>query len=199
MGSIHMSKLMIQNKLGVNFVTKRLHIYCAIVIFGAVLPVSAQDGEKPGTPKTTPSPLMRALDGNSDGELDQSEIDLAVSALRKLDKNGDGKVTRSELGGGDRQVERPAVERIRAMLPEFGDMDKDDDGKISKEEAPERMRDRFDRMDRNGDGFLDKQEHEGIIRFLRQRMQDGGGQQRRPARDEGQGGTEKPKRPAARP
>jgi hypothetical protein len=38
------------------------------------------------------------------------------------------------------------------------DNDKDGDGKISREEAPERMRDFFDRLDTNGDGFIDAAE-----------------------------------------
>lgn len=36
--------------------------------------------------------------------------------------------------------------------------DKDGDGKISRDEAPERMKSFFDRIDANGDGFLDKSE-----------------------------------------
>lgn len=38
--------------------------------------------------------------------------------------------------------------------------DKDGDGKVSLEEAPERMKQFFDRLDANKDGFLDKQEWE---------------------------------------
>ncbi len=38
------------------------------------------------------------------------------------------------------------------------DNDKDGDGKISREEAPERMADFFDRLDSNGDGFIDSAE-----------------------------------------
>jgi len=34
-------------------------------------------------------------------------------------------------------------------------LDKDADGKLSKEEAPERMQERFDELDANKDGFLD--------------------------------------------
>ena len=39
-------------------------------------------------------------------------------------------------------------------------LDTDGDGKVSKEEAPEPMRGRFDSMDTNGDGFIDRSEHE---------------------------------------
>lgn len=50
-------------------------------------------------------------------------------------------------------------------------LDKDGDGKISKDEAPERMRDRFDTMDTNGDGFIDQDEQAAMAR----RFQGGGG------------------------
>ncbi|MHC4404468.1 MAG: efflux RND transporter periplasmic adaptor subunit [Planctomycetota bacterium] len=40
------------------------------------------------------------------------------------------------------------------------DNDKDGDGKVSRDEAPERMRDFFDRLDSNGDGFIDSAEIE---------------------------------------
>ena len=49
--------------------------------------------------------------------------------------------------------------------------DTDSDGKVSKEEAPERMRGFFDRIDGNGDGFIDKAE----IDAMRARFQGGRG------------------------
>ena len=49
--------------------------------------------------------------------------------------------------------------------------DKDGDGKVSREEAPEPMRDRFDSIDSNGDGFLDQADMDA----MRRRFQEGGG------------------------
>ena len=49
--------------------------------------------------------------------------------------------------------------------------DKDGDGKVSKEEAPPQMQERFDMMDTNGDGFIDRADMDA----LRQRFQQGGG------------------------
>ena len=47
------------------------------------------------------------------------------------------------------------------------DYDKDGDGKVSKDEAPERMRSFFDRMDPNSDGFIDAKEIEDMTKRFR--------------------------------
>ena len=49
--------------------------------------------------------------------------------------------------------------------------DRDGDGKVSREEAPERMRDFFDKLDGNADGFIDAAE----ISALEKRFGEGGG------------------------
>lgn len=49
--------------------------------------------------------------------------------------------------------------------------DKDGDGKVSRDEAPEQVQAFFDRMDTNGDGFIDRKEAEEA----RKRMESGGG------------------------
>jgi len=100
-----------------------------VIILTAVgLGVLAQDAPerpRPGGPggpgpRFMP-PLMRALDANGDGTIDEQEIANASAALKKLDKNGDGKLTPDELrpppgafggpgrgpGGPDGQGPRP--------------------------------------------------------------------------------------------
>ncbi|MFH1572806.1 MAG: HlyD family efflux transporter periplasmic adaptor subunit, partial [Acidobacteriota bacterium] len=46
----------------------------------------------------------------------------------------------------------------REQRPDLMQSDKDGDGKVSRDEAPERMRTYFDRLDSNRDGFIDKAE-----------------------------------------
>lgn len=63
------------------------------------------------------------------------------------------------------------------MVSRLLERDKDGDGKISKAEIPNRMKDRFDSFDQNGDGFIDKDE----IEKMPQRMMGMGGMMGRAA------------------
>jgi Ca2+-binding EF-hand superfamily protein len=78
------------------------------------------------------------LDGNKDGALDREEL----TALAR------------RIGGG--RGPRGVAEGMVNRLMESSDADKD--GKISKEEAPERLKERFDAVDANKDGFADREE-----------------------------------------
>ena len=77
----------------------------------------------------------------------------------------------------------------------FEQMDTNKDGKISKEEAPERMAEHFGEADRNSDGFIDKEEQAVVVEAIRRRSGQGQGQGNRPDPNAGQGGADKPKRP----
>jgi collagen type III alpha len=48
-------------------------------------------------------------------------------------------------------------------------MDDDGDGRLSREEAPERMGPMFERMDANGDGLIDRKEIEAMRELFRRR------------------------------
>ena len=80
----------------------------------AALLVSAQDNGNGGPPPGGPGmggpgmggrrppmvpAIVRALDANHDGVIDEDEIANAVAVLKSLDKNGDGKLTIEEYMG----------------------------------------------------------------------------------------------------
>ncbi len=187
---------------------------CILVsVFSLNVSSFAQEGErKRPEGSRPPNPIMEALDTDKDGSLQQGEIDMAVVALRKLDKNKDGTLSADELrpaggpsmsgpGGGD----RPGGGRGPSM--DF--LDKDKDGKISKEEAPDRMKERFAQIDTNADGYVDKAEMEKLIARFREMGGKGKGKGDKGKGDKGkgkggkgaggdedQGGGVKPKRPA---
>ena len=158
--------------------------------------------------RSSPGGLLNILDRNGDGQLQQMEIDMAVVALRRLDTDRDGVVSSAELALArsaqgnsatapsrpDRPDTPPGV-RPGGRFPGFAALDRDGDGNISKEEAPERMRERWDMIDSNRDGKLDKAEQEALQRRMRERMQQAGNRRpERPGLDDAVGG-ERPKRP----
>jgi hypothetical protein len=59
-------------------------------------------------------------------------------------------------------------------MPSFSELDKDKDGKISKEEMPEQGRQFFGMMDANGDGFVDQAEQKAAAERAKQFQRQGG-------------------------
>lgn len=108
--------------------------------------------------------LARLLeaDADKDGKLSKEEAPGRVKEnFDSLDGNKDGFLDKEELtamarrfGGG--RAPGDLAQQMVARLLESADKDKD--GKLSKEEAPDRMKDAFDQLDANKDGFVDKDE-----------------------------------------
>lgn len=104
---------------------------------------------------------MTALDTDGDGELSKAEIAKASQSLMTLDKNKDGVINPEEMrpefgrggpgGRGGPDMSGEVVERI------FG-FDANQDGKLTADELPERMKSLLERADANKDGVLDRQE-----------------------------------------
>lgn len=168
-------------------------------------------GAGPGGGPMVALPVLKALDADGDGEISKAEIEGAAKALAALDKNGDGKLSRDEIlpnigpGGFPGQPGRPgaagrpgqpgtpgpgrpdaaARPNIEEMVRRLKEADKNGDGKISKEEAPDQLKENFDRIDANGDGQLDESELKTIFERVREtgaRRPEGGRPEGRPER-----------------
>ena len=103
-------------------------------------------------------PLLSALDENSDGTISADEINNSSVSLKKLDKNNDGQLTEDEvrpMGRGGRGGFGGSPEEMVKRMMEF---DKNGDGKLSKEELPERMQEMMGNLDTDRDGFLSADE-----------------------------------------
>ena len=157
------------------------------------MPDSAGAPGRPGEPGMPGMPgmgspgggLIAALDKDRNGELSAEEIASASDVLKKLDRDGDGKLTQREFmlprpeGGATASGIQGGPERFLAYLMQ---QDKNGDGKLSKEEAPERMRENFAQVDADGDGQADEKE----LRQMAERFARAGGQRpdgRRPDGD----------------
>jgi len=140
-----------------------------------------------------PMPVMQALDTDGDGELSAKEIENATAALKTLDKDNNGKLTSDEIrpafgGFGGRGPGGPGGPGGGLGSPEdlvnrMMAFDKNSDGKLAKDELPERMQNIMDRADANKDGFLDKAE---LTAYATQQLRNAPGREG-PGRPEGRG------------
>lgn len=81
-------------------------------------------------------------------------------------RGGDGPPGEGAPGDGERRVRRDPAEM-------FAQFDKNSDGKLTKDELPERFGERMMRADANGDGALTKEELDQARRNRRNRGGDG--------------------------
>jgi Ca2+-binding EF-hand superfamily protein len=106
--------------------------------------------------------LFLDLDANHDNAIERNEVPESARPsfdrlLKRGDDNHNGKLEAEEyrailadLRTFNEQAKKQAVERFKSM-------DKDGDGKVSREEFTG-PKPRFDVLDRDGDGFLSQQE-----------------------------------------
>lgn len=103
---------------------------------------------------------LKRLDTNGDGKLTEDEVPEGFKAqFGTLDADGDGSLDESELeqgmssltGGG---AQGDPEKALKAAMKH----DKDGDGKLSADEAPEAFSQFFDQFDKDKDGLLDEDE-----------------------------------------
>lgn len=90
---------------------------------------------------------MSDFDNDSRGDLQR-----AYEILLSLDKNRDGKIDEDELKVGRARILKSRIDSL------FKQLDTDNDGLISREEAKGQVRQDFNAIDLNHDGFIDRDE-----------------------------------------
>ena len=148
-----------------------------------------------------PEAMFTRLVENGDGSLDTGELRKMGKVHQEMlwenvdkdglfsaiDANGDGVVTKDEFNGAElgriiREAMRDAMQKAglggrggegKAKGAEaFKRMDKDGDGKLSRDEFPRPQV--FDKIDKDADGFLDQEELGEAMRRMRERGGKGG-------------------------
>lgn len=118
-------------------------------------------GGRPGTGfRRFRDPLAMTLDLNKDGEIDAEEIKKASNSLRKLDRNGDGQLSANEIRSSFRRG--PGLGRgsgnTEELVEQIMSRDKNEDGKLDRDELGAQAARYLRIADKNGDGTLDQKE-----------------------------------------
>lgn len=149
----------------------------AVAAFAAGCTVATQSGsEDPGSPAEDTDAVQQELgargpggkgfggkmfaeaDGDKDGKVTLAEAQAAsIARFTAMDANKDGQLEEQELR---------AMGGRRGGPEMFKRLDKNGDDKLSKDEAPEPMREHFDRVDANKDGLVEQSE----LQAMHQRM-----------------------------
>ena len=183
--------------------------------------VSAQPPERPQgqqaqRPQGDPTDFIERIKGfdqNNDGKITKDELPERMHAMiERLDTNKDGAIDNKELaavkdrfaqGGGQQpqgqQGQRPQGQQGQRpqfnpadMIKRIKESDKNNDGKITKDELPEQMQRMFPRIDTNQDGAIDREELAVMEKRMAERGQ--GGQRPDGQRPDGQPG-QRPQNP----
>jgi Ca2+-binding EF-hand superfamily protein len=111
--------------------------------------------------------LLASADANQDGVVTKQEfLDARAAQFGRFDRNADGYIDDADVP--ERMRERRDARGGGAMRKE---LDKDGDGKVSKEEFVTGPTTIFDRVDADHNGSLDKQELEAAKAAARERAE----------------------------
>ncbi len=113
-----------------------------------------------------------------DGLLEDEEVLLNPRAIVKEASSGmdEAGIASKDIPEGipdGSQAPAPKKPASPPARPKFSDLDKDGDNKLTKDEAPERMQQFFDKIDKNQDGFVDQGEW-SAMQQARKQAQGGG-------------------------
>ena len=126
-------------------------------------------GERGGAPRGD----APQRDGAPRGDAPRGDNPRGDSPRREAAPEGDrpagDRRAEAERARGDRQPGADA-NRERSAAPIFQRLDRDGDGKISKDEAPEAMKERFSMLDTNGDGSVSLEEFRAGAQLLGDRV-----------------------------
>ena len=143
-----------------------------------------ESSRRPGSSSSRSGGLFfQVFDVDKDGEISLDEIKDASKALMKLDVNGDKRLSRREVWGhspsdlGQRRAsgigrgqENSNSESGRdRFVSRIFENDKNNDGKVTIEEIPDRMSELFETGDLDDDGALSRREIDAIYYRMSQR------------------------------
>lgn len=153
----------------------------------------AKRGEgRPGVGRPAPEEIIKRFDKNGDGKLSKDEIPEGMAArLGQADGDGDGTVTKEELEAAFKKMQgrrggqgTPPGRGQFDPAQLFQRLDRNSDGKVTKDELPEQMAERMMRADADGNGEITKEEflkaHEKFQGRTGQRGGPKDGQRKRP-------------------
>jgi len=107
---------------------------------------------EPGGPPSIDT-IFERLDANKDGKLTKDELpEKAAERVMKADADGDGAVTKEELEAARARMGGQIADKL------FERFDANKDGKLTKDEVPEKAAERVMKADADGDGAVTKDE-----------------------------------------
>jgi len=107
--------------------------------------------------------LAFVFDLDSNGVISAREMNRARHTLAILDDDGDGEVTPEEVTANLLESDSRESFRLAARVL---NADRNDDGKLSKAETPQKMKPNFGGLDMDKDGFLSGNELKARFRQL---------------------------------